>query len=67
MPVVPHRKGVAQGVAQAQGASPPDPMFLMAAATTMHSEGRLLAADQSGVQAKLSSIPESAQSAIRSQ
>lgn len=42
-------------------------MYLMMAATQMHSEGRLLAADQSGPDAKLSSIPATAQSAIRSQ
>lgn len=66
MPVVPYRKG-AQSPALQPAPSPPDPFFMMAAAVQMHSEGRLLAQDQSGQDAKLNSIPTAAQSAIRAQ
>jgi len=47
--------------------SPPDPVFALMAATQMHAEGRLLAADRSGQDAKIASIPAAAQSTLRSQ
>lgn len=69
MPVVPMlRPGQGSAMAQAQSsASNPDPVFMMMAATQMHSEGRLLAADRSGSDAKLNSIPTTAQSPLRPQ
>lgn len=67
MPIVPMlRPG--QGGAQAQGVSPPppDPVYALMAATQMHAEGRLLAQDRSGSDAKLASIPVAAQRPLRS-
>lgn len=46
--------------------SPPDPSYTLMAAAQMHSEGRLLATDQSGSDAKLNSIPQSETSPVRS-
>lgn len=45
--VVPHRRGASQPQ-PAAAPPPPDPMFMMAAATQMHSEGRLLAQNDAG-------------------
>lgn len=66
MPVVPMLRA-GQGQAQQPAPPPPNPVFAMMAATQMHEEGRLLAKDKSGTDAKLASIPTAAQSALRSQ
>jgi hypothetical protein len=42
-----------------------NPVFLLTAASQMHSEGRLIADDQSGTDAKLNSIPTDSQSPVR--
>ena len=59
---VPSRRGPRQ---QAQPMPPPPPVYTMMAAAAMHSEGRLLAKDESGSDAKLNSIPESETSPVR--
>jgi hypothetical protein len=60
---VPARRG--RGQAQGQPATPPPTVYAMMAATAMHDEGRLLAPDQSGTDAKLNSIPESETTPVR--
>jgi hypothetical protein len=47
-------------------AAPPDPVYALMAATAMHQEGRLLAQDRSGQDAKIASIPVDAQRPLRS-
>lgn len=62
--IIPHRPRNAN---QQQVSSPPPPptVYSMMAATQMHEEGRLLAKDQSGSDAKINSIPEPDQSPVR--
>ena len=59
---VPHR-GRTQP--SAQPLTPPPTVYTMMAAATMHAEGRLLAKDQSGSDAKINSVPESDQTPVR--
>jgi len=59
---VPSRRGPR---AQAEPTQPPPTVYTMMAAAQMHDEGRLLAKDQSGPDAKINSVPESETSPVR--
>lgn len=56
-----------QAVQNVNQAPPPNDVYMLMAATQMHQEGRLLAQDRTGQDAKLASIPTAAQSPLRAQ
>lgn len=64
---VPFRRGQ-QGAgqrAQLPEQPPPSSYFLLTAAAKMHAEGRLIADDQSGTDAKLNTVPDQLQEPIK--
>ena len=62
--IIPHRPRIQPQIAASS--PPPTPtVYSMMAASAMHEEGRLLAKDQSGPDAKINSIPEPDQSPVR--
>ncbi len=60
---VPRRQSVSSAAEPPQ--APPPTVYTMMAAAQMHAEGRLLAKDQSGPDAKINSIPESETGPVR--